>query len=96
MIAVTHYISPQDYLNIERDNPVRHEYRHGLVHAMAGGTDNHDRIALNLLTLVNLHLGSQPLQLQPYSPGKSRSILTSSSGKASGLTRSDTRGRTSR
>lgn len=57
MIAVPHYISPQDYLDIERDNPVRHEYRRGLVYAMAGGTDNHDRIALNLLTLVNLHLG---------------------------------------
>jgi len=57
MIAVPHYISPGEYLNIERDNPVRHEYRRGLVYAMVGGTDNHDRIALNLLTLVNLHLG---------------------------------------
>ena len=43
MIAVPHYISPEDYLVIERDNPVRHEYRRGLVYAMAGGTDNHDR-----------------------------------------------------
>lgn len=57
MIAVPHYISPQDYLEIERDNPVRHEYRRGLVYAVAGGTDNPDRIALNLLTLINLHLG---------------------------------------
>ena len=57
MIAVPHYINPEGYLDIERDNPVRHEYRRGLVYAMAGGTDNHDRIALNLLTLVNLHLG---------------------------------------
>ncbi len=57
MIAVPHYISPKDYLEIERENPIRHEYRCGLVYAMAGGTDNHDRIALNLLTLVNLHLG---------------------------------------
>ena len=57
MIAVPHYISPKDYLDIERDTPIRHEYRRGLVYAMAGGTDNHDRIALNLLTLFNLHLG---------------------------------------
>jgi Uma2 family endonuclease len=57
MIAVPHYISPKDYLDIERENPVRLEYRCGLVYAMAGGSDNHDRIALNLLTLVNLHLG---------------------------------------
>lgn len=57
MIAVPHYISPQEYLDIERDSATRHEYHHGLVYAMAGGTDNHDRIALNLLSLINLHLG---------------------------------------
>lgn len=57
MVAVLHYISPEDYLDIERDSRIRHEYRRGLVYAMAGGTDNHDRIAVNLLTLVNLHLG---------------------------------------
>lgn len=57
MIAIPHYISPADYLDIERDSPIRHEYHRGLVYAMAGGTDNPDRIALNLLTLVNLHLG---------------------------------------
>lgn len=57
MIAVPHYISPEEYLIIERQSPIRHEYRRGLVYAMAGGTDNHDRIALNLLTLINLHLG---------------------------------------
>ena len=57
MIAIPHYISPKDYLDIGRDSPVRHEYRRGLVYAMAGGTDNHDRIALNLLNLINQHLG---------------------------------------
>ncbi len=57
MIAVPNYISADEYLSIERQSPVRHEYRRGLVYAMAGGTDNHDRIALNLLTLINLHLG---------------------------------------
>jgi Uma2 family endonuclease len=57
MIAVPHYISPEEYLDIEGESPIRHEYRRGLMYAMAGGTDNHDRIALNLLTLVNLHLG---------------------------------------
>jgi Uma2 family endonuclease len=57
MIAVPHYISPTDYLDIERQSPIRHEYRRGLVYAMAGGTDNHDRLALNLLSLINLKLG---------------------------------------
>lgn len=58
MIAVPNYISPADYLELEQASPHRHEYRQGLVYAMAGGTDNHDRIALNLLTLINLHLGN--------------------------------------
>jgi len=57
MIATPNYISPEEYLSIERQNPIRHEYRRGLVYAMAGGSDNHDRIALNLLNLINLHLG---------------------------------------
>jgi Uma2 family endonuclease len=57
MIAVPNYISAEEYLSIERQSQIRHEYRRGLVYAMAGGTDNHDRIALNLLTLINLHLG---------------------------------------
>ncbi|MEC4806292.1 MAG: Uma2 family endonuclease [Jaaginema sp. PMC 1079.18] len=57
MIAVPHYINPEDYLDIEHHNPIRHEYRRGLVYAMTGGTDNHNRISLNLISLINQHLG---------------------------------------
>lgn len=57
MIAVPHYVSPEEYLDIERRSTVRHEYRYGLVYAMAGGTDNHDRIAFNLLKLIDDHFG---------------------------------------
>ncbi len=27
MIAIPHSISPQDYLDLDRQNPIRHEYR---------------------------------------------------------------------
>ena len=57
MIAVPNYISPDEYLDIEGQSPIRHEYRRGLVYAMAGGTDNHDRITFNLLKLIDNHLG---------------------------------------
>lgn len=57
MIAVPNYISAEEYLSIERQSQVRHEYRYGLVYAMAGGTDNHDRISFNLLKLIDNHLG---------------------------------------
>lgn len=57
MIAVPNYITPEEYLSIERQSKYRHEYRRGLVYAMAGGTDNHDRIAFNLLKEIDNHLG---------------------------------------
>jgi Uma2 family endonuclease len=57
MIAVPNYITPEEYLDIERQSKIRHEYRYGLVYAMAGGTDNHDRIALNFLKIIDNHLG---------------------------------------
>lgn len=57
MIAVPHYISPEEYLALERQSAIRHEYRQGLVYAMAGGTDNHGRIAFNLLKIIDNHLG---------------------------------------
>ncbi len=58
MIAVPNYISTAEYLALEHQSKIRHEYRHGLVYAMAGGTDNHDRIAFNLLKLIDNHLGN--------------------------------------
>ncbi|MGB3532674.1 MAG: Uma2 family endonuclease [Microcoleaceae cyanobacterium] len=57
MIAVPNYISPKEYLQIEGQNPLRHEYRRGLVYAMSGGSDNHDRIAFNFLKIIDNHLG---------------------------------------
>jgi Uma2 family endonuclease len=63
MIAIPHHISPADYLALERQNPIRHEYRRGLVYAMTGGSDTHSRIAVNLLSLLNPHLDNTPCRL---------------------------------
>ena len=57
MIAIPHYLSPEDYLALEFQSSIRHEYQRGLVYAMAGGTDNHERIAFNLLKIIDNHLG---------------------------------------
>lgn len=56
MVAIPSGFSPQEYLALEHDNAVRHEYRRGLVYAMAGGSDNHSRLTINVLTDINLHL----------------------------------------
>ncbi|WP_341735259.1 Uma2 family endonuclease [Microcoleus sp. CAWBG640] len=56
MIAIPSGFSPEEYLSIEHENTIRHEYRRGLVYAMAGGSDDHSRLAINLLTAINFHL----------------------------------------
>lgn len=43
---------------LELQSRIRHEYRRGLVYATAGGTDNRDRIAFNLLKIIDHHLGN--------------------------------------
>jgi Uma2 family endonuclease len=45
-----------EYFLIEQMSPVRHEYYDGEIFAMAGGSRNHDRIALNVSTLFNAGL----------------------------------------
>ncbi|MGF1497283.1 MAG: Uma2 family endonuclease [Elainellaceae cyanobacterium] len=62
MIAIPAGFSPQEYLAIEYQTVIRHEYRHGLVYAMAGGSDNHSRLSINLLTEINLHLRDSDCQ----------------------------------
>jgi len=62
MIAIPAGFSPQEYLAMEQENAIRHEYRQGLVYAMAGGSDNHSRLSINLLTEINLHLRDSDCQ----------------------------------
>lgn len=62
MIAIPAGFSPQEYLAMEHENAIRHEYRQGLVYAMAGGSDNHSRLSINLLTEINLHLRDSDCQ----------------------------------
>ncbi|HEY9853894.1 MAG TPA: Uma2 family endonuclease [Leptolyngbyaceae cyanobacterium] len=50
------YISHENYLKGEEISPVRHEYVRGEVFAMAGGTQAHNTIALNLAALLRNHV----------------------------------------
>jgi len=54
MIANQHenYISPEDYLAGEEINPIKHEYIDGQVYAMAGASDAHVTICLNLASAL--------------------------------------------
>jgi Uma2 family endonuclease len=45
-------LSPEDYLELEQKSEVRHEYVRGRAFAMAGVTEAHDAIVVNLTVLV--------------------------------------------
>lgn len=46
----------QDYLALEESSQVKHEYVHGHVYAMSGGTIVHDIIANNVRAIIRDHL----------------------------------------
>ena len=50
------YITPGQYLEIERKSDSRNEYYNGEIFAMAGASRSHERIAIQLAMLVQQHL----------------------------------------
>ena len=57
------HISVAEYLAGERESPVRHEYVEGEVYAMAGASDRHNRIALNIASRLNEHVADGPCEV---------------------------------
>jgi len=49
-------ISVEEYLEGERFSEIRHEYVGGYVYAMAGASDDHNRIAGNIFSTLQQHL----------------------------------------
>ncbi|MBC6477535.1 MAG: Uma2 family endonuclease [Hormoscilla sp. GM7CHS1pb] len=59
MVAISDRLpemSPQEYLEWEEQQPIKHEYVNGYVYAMAGGTIPHNIIAVNLTNALKNHL----------------------------------------
>lgn len=50
------YLTPDQYLKMEEQSPIKHEYIDGQIYAMAGASDPHVTIALNLATLLRSHV----------------------------------------
>lgn len=51
-----YYISPEEYLEAEKSSQIKQEYIDGQVFAMAGASDAHVTISLNLSFLLRNHL----------------------------------------
>lgn len=62
-LSKSYFISPEDYLEIEEKNAIRHEYIDGQMYAMSGGTDSHNVIGLNLVFLIRNHLRGKDYQV---------------------------------
>jgi Uma2 family endonuclease len=52
------YLTEKEYLELEANSPVKHEYLDGFVYAMGGGTLSHDILQNNLAEIL-------PAQLRP-------------------------------
>ena len=57
-----HRLSVDEYLEAEKDSPVRHEYIDGQIYAMAGASDRHNRLAGTLYNHLDYHLGDGPCE----------------------------------
>src|SRR5579859_2195553 len=54
-----HWISIEEYHEIERNSEVKYEYSNGHIYEMSGGTSEHCRIAIHMINALELHLGEQ-------------------------------------
>lgn len=50
------YLSPEAYLEAEKDGPIKHEYIQGQIYAMVGASDAHVTITANLVALLRTHI----------------------------------------
>lgn len=64
MLAIknTDLMSVEDYLKFELTSEVKHELVEGYVYAMAGASENHDRISVNVLRKFGNHLENSPCE----------------------------------
>lgn len=57
------YISEADYLTMEAVSPVRHEYYDGEIFQMAGASDEHNTIAMNISSELHQQLKKRPCKV---------------------------------
>jgi Uma2 family endonuclease len=61
----SYYLSPEEYLAVEREAEYKSEYVDGVMYAMAGGSERHNLIAGNLVTELNIQLREAPCRVYP-------------------------------
>jgi Uma2 family endonuclease len=59
------HISVEDYLEIERRGPVKHEYFRGEIYAMSGSSEEHNLITTNVIATLHAQLRRRPCRVYP-------------------------------
>lgn len=59
------YLSAEAYLARERESEQRHEYCAGAIYALAGGSEAHNLILSNMITVLNNRLWDGPCRVYP-------------------------------
>lgn len=54
------FVTVDDFLRGELESDIKHEYRNGVVYAMAGASNRHNAIAMNLTLSVGAQLRGKP------------------------------------
>lgn len=67
------YLSPKEYLELERSSGIKHELHDGILITMQGASKNHGRIVRNLLRTIDSFLEDTPCEvfstdLKVYNP----------------------------
>jgi Uma2 family endonuclease len=60
-----YYLSPEEYLALERKAEFKSEYMDGVVYAMAGATTRHNLIVANLIITLGGQLKGRPCRVYP-------------------------------
>src|SRR5207249_2311543 len=58
-------ISPQEYLALERQSETKHEYYEGEIVALAGASEKHNLIVVNLIVVLHAQLKGRPCKVYP-------------------------------
>jgi Uma2 family endonuclease len=61
----TYYLSPEEYLAIERSAEYKSEYVDGVMYTMAGGSERHNLIAANIIISIGVQLRNRPCRVYP-------------------------------
>lgn len=64
-MALPKFITPEEYLRMERASPEKHEYYNGEIFAMSGASENHNIVVGSTFASLYAQLRKKPYQIYP-------------------------------